>query len=165
MENSIIYLIFFLTALMAVLLIYIFGDKIYYFFENVLFGVVIAAAGIYFLVLLIKEYFENHFFFFFKKKHLFFRGKVIKKYSKQYLVPVPVYINDSDNFSSVGNTHVEHFDEEVVDFQKDNGEIITLSLDEISTEKNNLDVDEKIKMVHCVKHFYDNELHLVNASN
>ena len=164
MENSIIYLIFFLTALIAVLLIYIFGDKIYYFFENVLFGVVIAAAGIYFLILLIKEYFENHFFFFFKKKHLFFRGKVIKKYSKQYLVPVPVYINDSDNFSSVGNTHVEHFDEEVVDFQKDDGEIIVISLDEMKNDELVVD-EEKNTTVHVVKHFYDSELHLLNVSS
>lgn len=162
MENSIIYLIFFLTALIAVLLIYIFGDKIYYFFENVLFGVVIAAAGIYFLVLLIKEYFENHFFFFFKKKHLFLQGKIVRKYSKEYIVPVPVYFDNGENFSALGGTQVN---EEVVEFQRDNGEILLLNLDEMSTCKDDLIVDGKQKNVHCIEHFYDNELHSLNISS
>lgn len=164
MQTLVIYLIVFLTALIAVLLIYIFGDKIYYFLENVLFGVVIVAAGVYFGYLLIKEYFDNHFILYFKKKHIFLRGKMIKKYSKEYTVPVPVYI-DNENFSSLGNTQIGTFNEEVVEFEKEDGEIILLNLDEILSKKNDIVIDgQKISTVHCVKHFYDNDLHMIDVS-
>lgn len=159
--SSVLLIIFLLIIVLGmVIYVYLCRSKTYTLFESVLAFIVTIPAGIYHILWVIKEYFVDKTDRFRTKKFLI-TGKMIKIYSKSHSISLPTFAgNFGENFTDTMNIPVSSFDERIMDFQKENGEVIVLNLDESIIKEKDFGLDERIT-VRCKKYFYDDDMHLI----